>query len=334
MSAHPSPCASEVSGLPSRAQGVSFSAYSSVDEQASAFDGWDARYTQISSGPFNGSLSMVSLGGIRLLVESLDKVIFQQGAIASDRLVIGVPLELEGRARLCGELSERDSLHVFSSLPYFEFYSPDKHILVNVEIRADEMQSAQTSALAQSLRDRRLTPLVPMSSASAENLRLLLRHALAASTAFPAHDDANGSESIIERAVMYAVSEALTPAASVLPRMREASARYWRLVTAVNERLQEPSTCPLSIAELCVELGMSRRTLQYAFHQALDLNPVAYLRAVRLNHARRELRCGLSVTSAATKWGFLHFGSFASDYRRMFGELPSATAKRAASQRV
>ncbi|MEN8515247.1 helix-turn-helix domain-containing protein [Burkholderia sp. RS02] len=61
----------------------------------------------------------------------------------------------------------------------------------------------------------------------------------------------------------------------------------------------------MSIAELCVQLGIGRRTAQYAFHDALNLNPVAYLRAVRLNHARRELRLGESVTSAATKCGLL-----------------------------
>ncbi|KWC84350.1 helix-turn-helix domain-containing protein [Burkholderia cepacia] len=61
----------------------------------------------------------------------------------------------------------------------------------------------------------------------------------------------------------------------------------------------------------------------------MNLNPVAYLRAVRLNHARRELRLGDSVSSAAaTKWGGRHLSSFARDYRAMSGELPSATAKR------
>ena len=78
-----------------------------------------------------------------------------------------------------------------------------------------------------------------------------------------------------------------------------------------------------------MELGVSRRTAQYAFQDTLNLNPIAYLRAVRLNHVRRELRLGDSVTTAATKWGFWHLSSFAQDYRAMFGELPSATAKRA-----
>lgn len=108
--------------------------------------------------------------------------------------------------------------------------------------------------------------------------------------------------------------------------------KYWPLVNAVQDRLQDPATCPLSIAELCVQLGISRRTLQYAFQDALNLNPIAYLRAVRLNHVRRELRLGDSVTLAATKWGFWHLSSFAHDYRVMFGELPSVAAKRFARQ--
>jgi transcriptional regulator GlxA family with amidase domain len=49
---------------------------------------------------------------------------------------------------------------------------------------------------------------------------------------------------------------------------------------------------------------------------------------LRLNAAQRALRRpspNLTVTSAATSLGFLHFGRFAAMYRDRFGELPSAT---------
>ncbi|WP_269112266.1 helix-turn-helix domain-containing protein [Burkholderia cepacia] len=73
---------------------------------------------------------------------------------------------------------------------------------------------------------------------------------------------------------------------------------------------------------------LGRRIAQYAFQDTLNLNPIAYLRVVCLSHVHREFRLGDSVTSAAPKWGFRHQSSFARDYRAMFGELPSAIAKR------
>lgn len=90
-----------------------------------------------------------------------------------------------------------------------------------------------------------------------------------------------------------------------------------------------------SIVEICAQLGVSERTLQYAFKRDMQLSPVTYLRILRLNKARATL---LSVTSADTTvthiammWGFLHLGKFSRDYRRMFGELPSETLARTIS---
>ena len=326
----PSADPSDFSGAPPFARTVAFCAFTDVEEQARIFDGWDLNYTQISGGLFHGSSSIVSLGGIRLLVEDLDKVILQQGAVPSDRVAVAVPLELEGHARMCGEKSGRDSLHVFSSQPVFEFYSPDRHVLVNVEIEPDKLSTEAMRTLAASLRARTFAPLIPMTPQVADRLRDLLRHTMAAAAKSTPIEDVTTQERIelLERTVLYAISEAMTMPAPDADALATRRTKYWSLVNAVQERLQDASTCPLSIAELCVQLGISRRTAQYAFNDTLNLNPIAYLRAVRLNHVRRELRLGGSVTSAATKWGFWHLSSFAQDYRAMFGELPSATARR------
>jgi len=37
---------------------------------------------------------------------------------------------------------------------------------------------------------------------------------------------------------------------------------------------------------------------------------------------------GATVTEVATRWGFLHFGRFAGDYQKQFGEKPSETLQR------
>lgn len=90
-----------------------------------------------------------------------------------------------------------------------------------------------------------------------------------------------------------------------------------------------------SIVDICTQSGTSVRSLQYAFREIMQLTPVAYLRILRLNKVRGELRVPITadttVTRIATNWGFLHLGEFARDYLHLFGELPSKTLARARS---
>jgi AraC family ethanolamine operon transcriptional activator len=85
---------------------------------------------------------------------------------------------------------------------------------------------------------------------------------------------------------------------------------------------------PLSLLDLCRELGVSERTLHYAFQEVRGLSPMAYFRAFRLNGVRQELKTApdtATVREIARRWGFWHTGEFAAAYRRLFGELPSQT---------
>lgn len=61
----------------------------------------------------------------------------------------------------------------------------------------------------------------------------------------------------------------------------------------------------------------------------MQISPVTYLRTMRLNRVRSELRqCPAStVGDVAARWGFWHLSRFAREYRALFGELPSATLK-------
>ena len=61
-----------------------------------------------------------------------------------------------------------------------------------------------------------------------------------------------------------------------------------------------------------------------------DMTPQAYLKAVRLDKARRFLRKGsyATVAQAARECGFGHMSKFATDYRIQFDELPSDTLRR------
>jgi AraC-like DNA-binding protein len=81
--------------------------------------------------------------------------------------------------------------------------------------------------------------------------------------------------------------------------------------------------------KLAQAVGVSARALQKGFARSEELPPMAYLRHLRLRRAHSELLDAdprtVTVTAVAGRWGFLHFGRFAQQYRQIFGEYPSAT---------
>jgi AraC-like DNA-binding protein len=87
-------------------------------------------------------------------------------------------------------------------------------------------------------------------------------------------------------------------------------------------------------AELAGATGVSARGLQKAFAKSGRPPPMTYLRQVRLHRVRSDLldasRMGsaAAVTTAAGRWGFVHLGRFAQQYRQFFGESPSQTLRR------
>lgn len=87
----------------------------------------------------------------------------------------------------------------------------------------------------------------------------------------------------------------------------------------------------VTVSDLCNRVNVSRRMLNYCFLDVLETNPIQYLRALRLNGVRRELRDEStpvqSIRDVACRWGFWHFSRFAEEYRTLFGELPSETVR-------
>ena len=88
---------------------------------------------------------------------------------------------------------------------------------------------------------------------------------------------------------------------------------------------------PINIEALCTMVGASWATLQRAFVEEFGVTPSSYIKSRRLAAVQSELikkgRKAL-ISDVANRWGFWHMGSFAADYRKQFGELPSETLRR------
>lgn len=61
-----------------------------------------------------------------------------------------------------------------------------------------------------------------------------------------------------------------------------------------------------------------------------------YLKRYRLNGVREQLLedgCPGNISAIAMSWGFFHLGRFSGEYRKLFGETPSATLQRLVARR-
>ncbi|MCV2403417.1 helix-turn-helix domain-containing protein [Marinomonas sp. C2222] len=79
---------------------------------------------------------------------------------------------------------------------------------------------------------------------------------------------------------------------------------------------------------LCSIAKLSERSLQYGFLEYTGLTPIQYMRVLRLNAVRSELKNKKDhqkITDVALKWGFFELGRFSRDYKSLFMELPSET---------
>ena len=108
------------------------------------------------------------------------------------------------------------------------------------------------------------------------------------------------------------------------------SPRYkYSALTCALKHIEANVDEPVTVRDLCRITGASERTLQYAFQERFHVPPKAYLKAVRLNGARKQLLHAdpqtTRVTDVANAWGFWHMGQFAADYKAFFSEKPSET---------
>lgn len=106
---------------------------------------------------------------------------------------------------------------------------------------------------------------------------------------------------------------------------------YPRSIRRALEAMRLEPAREWSLATLAETAGVSRRTLQRQFQIFVGQSPQRALRDIRFEAARRALLQGApdrKVMDVALSSGFAHFGRFATEYRRRYGEAPSQTRQR------
>jgi AraC-like DNA-binding protein len=290
---------------------------------------WNNRYTQLTPGPLHASWQALQSPGIHLSLDDWNQGLMIRADPPSGSFVVAAPRDERTRLFSRNRLVERHQAIALMSEAEVDVRTagpaqlvvcvlPSEHILSDAEaLGVDASARTDTEGIVEFANARARDEIAGTLRALAVDL--LARHEVGPLPAARILAAASlCSDSLLRASPRF--EDRMSPAARVT-----AAARARDFIDA------HPSEVT-SIADLCRITGTRERSLYMGFLELTGLSPTVYLRVRRLHCVRAELsREGNppSVTEAATRHGFWHLGRFADHYRKLFGELPSQTLRRA-----
>lgn len=302
------------------------------DEHAEALKDWDQVYDQLSPGNFEGKVVDLRFKGLQIFRETTNRSVSQSGSSWNGCFVVGIPVSMKGTGLFARQVLTHDSMLTFHSDQEFSLTSPEHFDVVALAIPETTLLDAMHPEAQDQL--RHVFPKAPTVMVAEPQLINELRSCLLSIFDPASFEPALLRYPQVQRAMSSAVighlAEVLHASSHAPLPTRSFKGRCHVVKEATDYALSNTSE-PITVADLCQKLNISRRMLNYCFQEVLDTNPVHYLRSLRLNGVRRELRqpmpSNTQIRDIAGKWGFWHLPRFAAEYRALFGELPSETAR-------
>jgi AraC family ethanolamine operon transcriptional activator len=307
-----------------------------VDDQARALQGWEQRYEQLGCGRFHGVTRQWLMDDGVLLRETTNRPLREEIAPPHDHFVLAVPMKVDEGGMFAGRPLRPGSLLLLFPGQQYDVVSAGWLDLVGMTVHRDLLGSLEP-ALQEWLDSLQRGQVPSLHDDTLQRLRERLLQADAAAAALAARSATAGAPLADPAAETEVLADTLAQVlglamaqdserpAEAIPRRAHARLQVVRrAIDYMRANLQND----VGVPDICAAAFASRRTLQYCFEEFLHTTPQAYLRALRLNEARRALkRRGLPVTEIAGELGFSSASHFTHHYKVMFDELPSQTLR-------
>ncbi|MGM0564294.1 MAG: helix-turn-helix domain-containing protein [Pseudomonadota bacterium] len=301
--------------------------------QARAQDWLDFDCFQIERGAYAGQISRLDLGGLHLVREQQDRAVYKLGHMPAGRCTVSILINAGSSARFMQHISERwRDLFLLPGDVDFDLLVPADCQTLYVSLDQDKLL-ARGRAMDPEQWSQNPDRLQCLGEAGR---RAFIQAAgvVEAAAAAGHISDAGQMERLLSDEILMAMHTGNADFAhsSSGPPIRRRRLQILRAAHDYIVQALEDGYTP-GIADICTQVGAAERTLQYCFRDLLQMTPVAYLRILRLNRVRAELRdppdSDTTITQAALRFGFVHAGQFSRDYRLHFDESPSVTLAQA-----
>ena len=303
------------------ARRFSFTRVEDLEEAAQAL-GWHIEYRKLGRRKFCAEFLSSECDGISLVSEQFHNHLYVPCEPPDGFVGIFLPRLGTGSVVACGRVLTEESTIVFpasSSLDFtikgevgnYAIFLPESQFLATARAVAgsDVLKAPRSTTVLDGDRKhlaaiwQRIDSLLQIGDLDSENLSHLLSETI---LLLAAASSSSGTERLANGA---------------------AAAIAHRAQAYIEDRFQDAIRMP----DLCTFTGVGLRTLQRCFSSHLQVSPTQYIKALRLNAARRALTAtdaGCSISTVAMDNGFSHLGRFSVDYRARFGESPRQTLAR------
>ena len=308
-----------------------------VDELTEQIRDWTAEFSQLSPGAFAASGLMVPLGSMLVGAATFSGSLLQRGTPPVGCLSIVLPGRGCDRFVCCGRDLMEGQCMVLGAGANAEAVSRGTSVVVAVSVGNDAWQSASDwvaeCSVALGRRVLRRTPGIDWTESVLDGVAWILD----AFVKYPQRAKSRAASASMSDLMLVRLHDLADTAAQPRNSRREHNRRRIAVARA-RSFIHENLTSPIRLSELCTHAHAQARSLEYGFQEIVGMSPVSYIRTLRLNRVHRLLRskdtAERTITEIALDCGFWHLSQFAVDYRRFFGESPSAVQRPAPDTRL
>ena len=299
---------------------------------AEAIGDYDTRIKQLDSGRFRGGIQRISCGAVTINNFTATARLEALGGPPTGVLTFGIPTQR------CESVVWR---HLQSDANTIQIYRPNTELALitrpffeAIDVSISEAELNRVCRLWEFPDIDSIIGNREMAICSEEDLRLLRSKLQSVCRVLAKYPKRLEYDTDLQETLTCEVP-ALIIATLVSSRTLESgirSAPRNRLFRKALDYMRGNADRGVSVGTVCSEVGIGMRSLQREFRKCYDMTPKAYLQVQRLNDVYRELHGASPETTriidVASRQGFWHMSQLAADYRRLFGELPSATLNR------
>lgn len=286
--------------------------------QANSLFNWSQAYDQISEGAYHGQIVERRFANIHVFREDSNRGLRQDCRVEKGGLWLGLSAE-EKSLYLNHHQRSADHMLLRTGGLDFELVTPEDFSIYGMVVGEETLQIIAEQL---ELEELEISQISQVNSTTHTNQ--LKRYLSTLLTNETARWSCYTHEALLTDFIADLLHSSTDSTVAREPLFQRA-----KVMQRVKQTLSDcNSSHPLTVSELCDAVHVSRRTLQNTFHSCCGMSPQQFIHRIRLNQVRRALLNSHgehSVYDIAFSYGFYHLGLFAGNYKRLFGESPSAT---------